>query len=401
MVPRGLTSLFALLAASALAMSTAVVAAPALDTAIGKKLFERNWVSAPSSTKSDDGLGPFYDATSCASCHALNPSVPTDRNAMPPGLVIHLGNGRGEADPIYGAQLQTRAVAGLKPEAKPDIKWSFVEGLRKPAITLGELAYGDLDKNTRISLRRAPPLKGIGLLALVPESEILKHADPEDLNHDGVEGRVPWVYIAGKRVLGRFGWKATQPDLAAQTSTAFSRDMGLSTRLRPEPWGDCTAAERACRSAPHGSDNGEPEIADSMLDMIVAYVASLAAPAPVKSQRGEDLFNKTGCSACHATLHLADGKPVPAYTDLLLHDMGAGLGDGIEEGSAGSWTWRTAPLWGVADSLKAGGLLHDGRAADVSEAIQWHDGEAWSAREHFRALSASDKAALVAFVSGL
>ena len=396
-----MTSLFALLAASAFAISTAVVAAPALDAAIGKRLFERNWVSAPSSTKADDGLGPFYDATSCAACHALNPSPVTTQNAMPQGLVIRLGNARGEADPIYGAQLQTHAVAGLKPEAKPDITWSFVEGLRKPAIALHELAYGNLDKNTRISLRRAPPLKGIGLLAQVPESEILKHADPEDLNHDGVEGRVPWVYVGGKRVLGRFGWKATQPDLAAQTAMAFSRDIGMSTRLQPAAWGDCTAAEKACRSAPSGSENGEPEIADTMLDAIVAYVASLSAPAPTKSERGEALFNAARCAACHVTLHLANGTPVPAYTDLLLHDMGPGLGDGIEEGSAGSWTWRTAPLWGVADSLKTGGLLHDGRAADVSEAIAWHDGEAWNAREHFRALSASDKAALVAFVSGL
>jgi len=239
------------------------------------------------------------------------------------------------------------------------------------------------------------------LLAQIPESEILKHADPEDIDRDGVEGRVPWVYVDGKRVLGRFGWKAAQPSLVAQTAAAFSRDLGLSTRLLPDPWGDCTSDERACRAAPTGSEKGEPEVADSMLDMIVDYVASLSAPVPAKSDRGEALFIHSGCAACHMTLHLADGKPVPAYTDLLLHDMGAGLGDGIEEGAAGSWTWRTAPLWGVADSLKSGGLLHDGRAADVSEAIQWHDGEAWSAREHFRALSISDKAALVAFVSGL
>ena len=401
MVPRGVTRTLALLGCAAVAMSTAVVAAPALDTAIGKRLFERNWVSAPASTKSDDGLGPFFDATSCVSCHALNPSAAADPNAMPPGMVIRLGNGRGEADPIYGAQLQTHAVAGLTPEAKPDIKWSFVDGLRKPAITLHELGYGNLDKNTRLSLRRAPSLKGVGLLAQVPESEILKHADPEDINHDGVEGRVSWVYIGGKRALGRFGWKATQPDLASQTAMAFSRDIGLSTRLQPAAWGDCTAAERACRAAPQGSEKGEPEVADALLDMIVNYVGSLPAPKAVKSERGEALFVAAKCAACHVTLHLANGTPVPAYTDLLLHDMGAGLGDGIEEGAAGSWTWRTAPLWGVADSLKLGGLLHDGRAADVAEAIAWHDGEAWNAREHFRALSTSDKAALVAFVSGL
>jgi CxxC motif-containing protein (DUF1111 family) len=51
--------------------------------------------------------------------------------------------------------------------------------------------------------------------------------------------------------------------------------------------------------------------------------------------------------------------------------------------------------------LKIGGLLHDGRARNVGEAVEWHAGEAASARARFRALSPSDKAALVAFVSGL
>jgi CxxC motif-containing protein (DUF1111 family) len=81
--------------------------------------------------------------------------------------------------------------------------------------------------------------------------------------------------------------------------------------------------------------------------------------------------------------------------------MGGGLRDGIEEGAAGSGFWRTAPLWDVAGSLKIGGLLHDGRARNVTEAVEWHDGEARAARVRFRALSASDKAALVAFVSGM
>jgi CxxC motif-containing protein (DUF1111 family) len=182
---------------------------------------------------------------------------------------------------------------------------------------------------------------------------------------------------------------------------AFSRDIGLSTRLHPEPWGDCTPAERACRAGPHGAENGAPEVADVMLDMIVAYVASLPPPAPAKPSPGAKIFAQTGCAACHATLHLANGTPVPAYTDLLLHDMGAGLSDGMAEGAADSWSWRTAPLWDVAGSLKLGGLLHDGRARNVAEAVEWHGGEASAAHAAFHALSAPDKAALVAFVSGL
>jgi CxxC motif-containing protein (DUF1111 family) len=392
-----------LIAALGLAAAAPLLTGASLDLAIGKHLFERNWVSAPSSTKSDDGLGPLYDAMSCAACHTSNPRDRASESALPAGMVIRLGNGRGEGDPVYGVQLQTHGVAGQVPEAAPAIQWTGKGDLRIPTIVPGSLGYGPLAKDTRLSLRRAPSLKGAGLLAQIPESEILSRADSEDADHDGIAGRVPWVTIDGKRVLGRFGWKATQPDLPAQVAAAFSRDIGLSTRLRPEPWGDCTAAERACRAGPHGSEDGAPEVADPLFDLIVGYVAALSPPqpAPAKFAAGKTLFVSIGCAVCHATLHLANGKPVPAYTDLLLHDMGGELGDGIEEGSADSWFWRTAPLWDVAGSLKTGGLLHDGRAGDVTEAIEWHGGEARGTRDRFRALTQSDKAALVAFVSGL
>jgi CxxC motif-containing protein (DUF1111 family) len=387
--------------ASALVAAAPLLTAASLDIAVGKKLFERNWVSAPSSTKSDDGLGPLYDAPSCDACHAANPTAEVDETSTPPGLVIRLGNAKGTGDPVYGYQLQTRAVAGQIPEANPDIQWTVKGKLRTGTVTLYHAGYGPMAKDTRIALRRAPSIKGVGLLAQIPQSEIERQAQAEEAHHDGVAGRVPWLGSGNQRPLGRFGWKATQPDLAAQTAMAFSRDIGLSTRLHPEPWGDCTPAERACRAGPHGAENGEPEVADVMLDMVVAYVGSVPPPAAAKSPPGEALFAQTGCTACHATLHLADGRPVPAYTDLLLHDLGPGLDDGIREGAAGPGVWRTAPLWDVAGTLKIGGLLHDGRARDVAEAVEWHDGEARAARARFRDLSAQDKAALVAFVSGL
>lgn len=390
-----------LIAASALAAAAPLLTAASLDIALGKKLFERNWVSAPSSTKSDDGLGPLYDAPSCAACHAANPAAELDETSTPPGMVIRLGNANGTGDPVYGYQLQTRAVAGQIPEANPDIQWTAKDKLRTGMVTLYHLGYGPMAKDTRIALRRAPSIKGAGLLAHIPQSEIVSHAASEEANHDGVAGRVPWLGSGGQRVLGRFGWKATQPDIVAQTAMAFSRDIGLSTRLHPEPWGDCTPTERACRAGPHGAENGEPEVADVMLEMVALYVGSVPPSAAAKNDPGEALLAQTGCAACHATLHLADGRPVAAYTDLLLHDLGPGLNDGIKEGAAEPGVWRTAPLWDVAGSLKIGGLLHDGRARNVAEAVEWHDGEARAARARFRALSAQDKAALVAFVSGL
>jgi CxxC motif-containing protein (DUF1111 family) len=241
----------------------------------------------------------------------------------------------------------------------------------------------------------------VGLLARVPESEILKRADPEDADHDGIRGRASYVMIDGQKVLGRFGWKATQPDLSGQISMAFSRDIGMSTTRHPDPWGDCTQAELKCREGPHGAQAGDVEVADNLAGMIATYLASLPAPSARGPSAGAKLFEHTGCVACHATLALADGTPVRAYSDLLLHDLGDGLNDGIKEGSAEPGEWRTAPLWNVAESLKLGGLLHDGRARTVAEAIEWHGGEADQARARFRALNPADRAALAAFVSGL
>jgi len=111
-----------LIAASALLAAAPMLTAASLDIALGKKLFERNWVSAPSSTKSDDGLGPLYDAPSCAACHGANPTAEVDDTSTPPGMVIRLGNANGTGEPVYGYQLQTRAVAGQIPEANPDIQ---------------------------------------------------------------------------------------------------------------------------------------------------------------------------------------------------------------------------------------------------------------------------------------
>jgi CxxC motif-containing protein (DUF1111 family) len=254
-----------LIAAFAVVAAAPLLCAASLDVAIGKRLFERNWVSAPSSTKSDDGLGPLYDAPSCAACHVQNPNAEIDETSTPPGMVVRLGNAKGGTDPVYGAQLQTRGVAGQVPEANPDIRWGAKGGLRVATITSYSLGYGALARDTKIALRRAPSIRGAGLLAQVPESEILGRVHPGDANQDGVAGRAPWIVVKGKRLLGRFGWKATQPDLTAQAAIAFSRDIGLSTRLDPQPWGDCTAAERACRAGPHGSEGGKPEVADELL----------------------------------------------------------------------------------------------------------------------------------------
>jgi CxxC motif-containing protein (DUF1111 family) len=60
--------------------------------------------------------------------------------------------------------------------------------------------------------------------------------------------------------------------------------------------------------------------------------------------------------------------------------------------------WRTAPLWGVADSAP---YMHDGRAATVLEAIALHGGEADGTTQRFLALSTGDRLALLEFMNCL
>jgi CxxC motif-containing protein (DUF1111 family) len=371
--------------------------AGALDLELGKSLFERSWISAPASTTSDDGLGPLYDARSCFSCHAREAFPREDR----PVMVVRLGNAQGGGDPVYGHQLQRNALRAVAPEGQAAITWNDAGGLRRPVLSLSALGYGPLAPATRAASRRPIDLAGVGSLARIPQREILRRANPEG---QGVSGRAAWITdAAGRKRLGRFGWKATQPDLTGQTDMAFSRDLGMSTRGQGDPTGECSVAEIACRSAPHGAAPGEPEISDTFRDLLVAYLEELPPPnaATVSATRGANLFGQTGCADCHATMTGADGRPVRAFTDLLLHDMGPGLDDGIAEGAASPREWRTAPLWGLSAHPKSAGLLHDGRARNVAEAIGWHDGEARAARARFRALAEADKTALLAFVNGL
>lgn len=414
-----LTVFLAFLAGSAFGETTL---SPSLDASLGKALFERTWVSAPASTDAADGLGPLFNARSCAACHP-KPGQKTGQKTVKFGsngqvlstnLIIRLGSPEGVSDPVYGRQIQTGAIQGQTAEGAPVASWEPVPHpsvshpgsppLRAPRISLENPAFGPLAPGTRLSGRRPPNLRGTGLLDLVPEDLILAQADPDDKDDDGISGRPNWLPGPdGTRTIGRFGWKATEPDLAAQTATALHLDIGLSSPRHPDPAGDCTPTQTACRTAPSGAsprfDNAE--VSAEMITLITRYLTALPPPSPKEAETA--LFAQTGCAACHhPAFSLTDGRQIPAFTDLLLHDMGDGLADGIKEATATGREWRTAPLWGLSaaarDKLP---LLHDGRAATVTEAILWHDGEAAAARTAFQALPLNDRTRLLTFLAGL
>jgi CxxC motif-containing protein (DUF1111 family) len=412
--------------------SAAQAAEDSMDTVLGKALFERLWVSAPSSTKAADGLGPLFNARACSSCHqgGGRAKVALQEGDLPAsaGLTLRVGAAKDGAlapHPILGSQVQTFAVPGLKPESKLHVTFethseTLSDGttveLRRPRIRIdGQDMLADL---AWISPRLAPDLHGGGLLERVPLTWLAAQADPDDLNGDGISGAVVMGQYGEQDIEpGRFGWKGDEPDLAHQISAAFHFDLGLSTPLRRALWGDCTTAQADCRAAPQGADKGGVEVETTVVSLVATYLRSLPAPASspntVSTDRGRTLFAEVGCGACHvarvpAELAASETKWFAPYTDLLVHDMGDGLADRAADESistvAGAHEWRTAPLWGLGARVAAkdgANLLHDGRARSVLEAILWHGGEAAPAKQRAAELSAEDRAALIAFLESL
>lgn len=403
-----------------------------MDTVLGKALFERLWVSAPSSTKAADGLGPLFNARACSSCHqgGGRAAVTLKEGDLPPsaGLALRVGaakDGKLAPHPVLGQQVQTMAVPGLLSEGRLRVTFeSHIEQLadgttvqlRRPRFaiagreSLSELAW--------LSPRLAPDLHGAGLLEQVPLSRLAALADPDDLDGDGISGAIVMGQYGEQDIEpGRFGWKADEPDLTHQISAAFHFDLGLATPLRPELWGDCTAAESACRAAPQGAPPRTVEVDGGVVMLVATYLRSLPAPAgsaaTADAAHGNAIFAAIGCGACHTPEQPAQAAAGEAiwfspYSDLLVHDMGDGLADRASDGSvsivAGAREWRTAPLWGLgarAAEPKGANLLHDGRARSILEAILWHGGEAYAAKQRAAELSASDRAALIAFLESL
>jgi CxxC motif-containing protein (DUF1111 family) len=431
---------------------TAIFAQPAaslretLDFELGRALFEKLWVAAPSSTRASDGLGPTYNARACSGCHIHDgrghaPHSPTDdaksfalKLSIPAPVTARVADIEEwiatQPEPSYGSQVQDFATANVGAEARLQVQYSLhsitlddgtqIE-LRRPEVSLTQMAHGPLHKDVMLSPRIAPPISGLGLIEAIPAADILSLADPEDKDGNGISGRaaVAWSIEHDRWMLGRFGHKAGQPTVRQQVAGALSTDLGISSPLFPAPWGDCTEIQTECRNAPHGDqDVRVHEVDDIGLDLMTLYTANLGVPerrnmnAP-EVLRGKTVFFAAGCADCHTPSFVTHRLPeqpersfqlIWPYSDFLLHDMGEGLKDSRPEGIATNREWRTPPLWGIGLANAASpdaGFLHDGRARTLLEAILWHGGEAEAAQAYVRTLSATDRLDLIAYLESL
>jgi CxxC motif-containing protein (DUF1111 family) len=417
-----------------------------LDFRLGEAMFDKLWVSSPTSTLASDGLGPLYNARACQSCHLRGgrghaPDGPED-DAISFALKLSIPGTQAEQiyeiaefvgtrpEPNYGRQIQDFSLPGHPSEARIEVTYeSFdvalsggeVATLRRPTVTAQDLGYGDFHHDVMFSPRVAPQMIGLGLLEAIPAADILANQDPDDADGDSVSGRanIVWSREFQRPMLGRFGLKAGAPTLRQQTAGAFATDIGISSPLFTKGHGDCTEAQADCVNAIHGDKDVRVfEVDDVGLDLTTFYTANLGVPArrdvdAPEVLRGKALFHDTGCASCHrpayVTHRLAD-QPAQSfqliwpYTDMLLHDMGEGLADNRPEARATGREWRTPPLWGVGLTERVSGhsqFLHDGRARSLLEAVLWHGGEAEAMKQRVIAMPPDDRAALIRFLESL
>jgi CxxC motif-containing protein (DUF1111 family) len=244
--------------------------------------------------------------------------------------------------------------------------------------------------------RQTPSLLGLGLLDRIPDAEILMREDPTDLDGDGVRGVARMVTIAGAQELGRFGWKAQLPRLRDFVNDALGGELGMTS---PDDG-------RGVAMTADVDTVADPEVDTAGVDDLFFFMANLAPPPRTGSldpqvTMGELLFEQIGCATCHVPVLNGPDGPVAAYTNLLLHDVMGGGFSGMVEPGARSGLYRTPPLWGIRNTAP---YMHDGRAETLRDAIEAHAGEASGvdgARTAFRALSALDKAAVLAFLEDL
>lgn len=399
----------------------------------GQQLFNTVWEPAPGLQPTTDGLGPLFNRAACSDCHINNgrgraPETPGDPMESILVRISLYGEGpHGEpfGVPGYGDQLQDRSIDGVPAEGRAQIDWETVPGeyadgtpyaLRRPLLNLTELAFGELPRGTRTSVRIAIPLIGLGLLEAIPEQTLHELADPDDENQDGISGRVNivWDAVNKRKTVGRFGWKANQPSVRQQNAGAAIGDMGLTTPVFPRD--NCADGQVTCARVAAGVADS-PEIMAAFFDPLVRYTRLVGVPMQrdantPKVLAGLSMFNAIGCSSCHrTTLVTGDSdltelaqQTIHPFTDLLLHDLGMGLADHRHDFLANGREWRTPPLWGIGLTPDVSGFeayLHDGRARTLAEAILWHGGEAERAREAFRSLNETQRDELLTFLQSI
>lgn len=358
--------------------------------------FERGKAVALRRFVVSEGLGPILNVSACADCHERP--------------VIGAGSPRYRDFLLAGQALQD---GSFLPVGKGGVVTSHGVDTSRARPALGE--------TTNVLAHRHPiPFFGVGLIAELPEDAILVHADPDDSDGDGISGRPNY----DQGFVGRFGRKSQTVSIEGFIRGPLNNHLGITTdpltdeqknRL-PVPSGSEAGGgftqsakgldfrQAAAPASPLTDEDAiqDPEMPGEDLFDLIAFSMLLAAPEPEPlnevTTRGLETFRVIGCDDCHVERLNGPRGALPIYSDLLLHDMGPALADGIEQGLAEGSEFRTQPLWGVA---AFGPYLHDGRADTLADAILLHGGEGQASRDRFAELDDVARDELLEFLTSL
>jgi hypothetical protein len=334
------------------------------EIAQGKHLFSHQFTL-------EEAVGPLFNGRACADCH--NSPQPGGMGTAAGTFVVRFGRVHHDSfDPMLeqgGPVARQHSIAELGGDC-------------------GRGGTGVSPAAGVTSRRSAMTLRGSSLIDNILDVAILGGQAAQPAAVRGRAHRMPDGRV------GKFGWKAGTPTLVEFMAQALRDEMGITNPLLPE---DATSG---CDG---GKKNG-PDVDGIPLTALVAFLNTVDPPAPAAAclaSTGAALFAATGCATCHTPslpgpgTPTASQKPVRLYSDLLLHDLGPEMADGIVQGDAAGNEFRTAPLWRAADRAH---FLHDGRAATLGAAISAHGGQGAAARAAFGALSAADQQALLDFL---
>ncbi|MEO8045006.1 MAG: di-heme oxidoredictase family protein [Spartobacteria bacterium] len=339
-----------------------------------------------------EGLGPTYNAQSCAACHQ---SVATGGASQ----IAEHRTGRvvdGQFfESLGGSLIQSRATyPEIVERVSPD---DDVRSFRMSTNTLGDGFVECIGNSTIQSIRDGQPVAMRGDAPLVPV-----------LEGDGTAR------------LGRFGWKNQHASLESFSADAYLNEMGITSLLFPE---ENTSSGTYVGYGTEYDPVADPE--DTGVDVLAFANFMRSTKAPNRGEitgdvlAGEQLFNQVGCAVCHVpsiqtaapgtkingnslTVPAALGnKIIHPYSDFLLHNIGTG--DGIPilpqpEYASTAPQIRTAPLWGLRTRNR---LMHDGLSFTRQEAIQRHAGQASGATDAFNALTSVEQNQVIVFLDSL
>lgn len=364
------------------------------------------------------GLGPRFNSDSCVSCHS-QPDVGGTSPAVNPQIAVANKAGAINTVPSFVVPGGPAREARFKSDGGVHDLFTIAGRVDAPGCVLAQPNFAQQLKDGNLSFRIPTPTFGAGFVESTPDVNLINDAAAMagKRNGLGVGGKFTHKQPLGAvnnngntGTIARFGWKAQNVSMLMFAGEAYNVEIGVTNELFPQ--------ER--QSAPGCEFTTQPEDAINMttggssdISLFSIFMSMLEAPQPAQdtssSARGRAVFNSIGCDACHIPQHTTGPSAIPGlnqvtytpYSDFQVHQMGKGLADDIPQGEAAGDEFRTAPLWGVGQRIF---FLHDGRTADLLQAIQAHDSpksEASGVISKFNQLSVPDKQAILDFLRKL